>query len=319
MGITIIKPGMLSTIQDSGRYGHQNVGVPVSGAMDNLALRLGNLVLMNHENEAALECTMIGPTIRFEQRQLICITGADLSPTINANSVSLWKPLLVERGDTLSFGKPLNGVRCYICFYGGLRIPKVLGSRSTYLAGHFGGLEGRALQENDFISFRIPYQSELKQANWRLSYLFYPTKVKTIRVLAGPHIKDFENLSIVHFFSKPFTLSNDSNRIGYRLEATTPLQLKSKTDILSSAVTFGSIQVTPQGAPIVLMADRGTTGGYPIIAQVASIDLPILGQCIPGEEIFFEHITLEEAQQLYIKQIRDLQLLKKAIAFKYDE
>lgn len=311
---------MLTTIQDSGRFEHQHIGVPVSGAMDYLALRLGNLVLMNDEKEAALECTMIGPTIRFDQRQLICITGADLSPAINGNSVTLWKPLLVEKGETLSFGKRINGARCYICFYGGLQIPKVLGSQSTYIAGQFGGLEGRALQENDFISFRSPYQSGLKQPNWRLSNFFYPSlNLKTIRVLAGPHIKDFESLSIVQFFSNQFTISNDSNRIGYRLETTEPLELKIKKDILSSAVNFGSIQVTPQGSPIILMADRGTTGGYPIIAQVISIDLPLLAQCMPGEQILFELITLDDAQHLYIKQVQELRRLKKAIAFKYDE
>lgn len=320
MGMTIIKPGILTTVQDGGRLGHQNVGVPVSGAMDELALRVGNMLLTNDEHEAAIECTLMGPTIRFEHKQLICIAGADLSPTLNGNPVSLWKPLLVDQGDILAFGKRLTGMRCYICVYGGLQIPKVLGSLSTYLGGNFGGFEGRALQANDYIAFRNPYAFAITEINWRLDPTIYPTlQSQAISVLAGPHLKDFEELSIVHFLSEEFTIGNESNRIGYRLETDYPLQRKIKKDILSSAVTFGTIQVTPQGMPIILMADRGTTGGYPIIAQVASIDLPLLAQCIPSEKIVFKLVSLQEAQQLYRQQEQDIQLLKKVIAFKYDK
>jgi len=318
MGIKIIKAGMLTTIQDLGRYGLQRYGMAVSGAMDSYALRLGNCILGNPDNEAAIECTVLGPIIYFEQAQLICLTGADLSPKVDGQPLPMWQPVPIEAGSLLSFGRPNSGCRAYICFRGGLDIPEVLGSRSTYSKGQIGGWQGRALHEGDRIAFRHHYTGKDSLFHWSMDPGLYPDlTTEVIRVLNGPQRDQFESDSLQNFFSDVFTISKNSDRMGYRLQSR-PLQLKEKKELLSTAVTFGSIQVPPDGNAIILMADHPTTGGYPVIGQVATVDLPLLAQKGPEDSIRFERIDLDEAQNL-LKQ-RQIQLikLKRAIALKYE-
>ena len=319
MGISIIKPGMLTTVQDRGRYGFQKSGMVVSGAMDTLAFQLGNMVLGNPENAAALECTIIGPTIRFDKGQRIAITGGDLSPNMDGEPIPMWKPIYVPTGSILSFGQPRSGCRSYICFFGGLDIPVVLQSRSTYLRGKMGGWHGRALEKGDRIPFCTSTEGHHKTATWQISTNCYTDlRSNTVRVIKGPHLGSFKNESIVDFFSTPFSISNESDRMGYRLMGAA-LRQKQPTELLSAAVTFGTIQVPSQGHPIVLMADRPTTGGYPIIAQVASIDLPLLAQLKPQEQINFEIVTLAEAQQLLENRYRQINQLRQSIALQYEQ
>ncbi|WP_343561138.1 biotin-dependent carboxyltransferase family protein [Sphingobacterium sp.] len=318
MGIKIIKGGMLTTIQDLGRYGLQRYGMAVSGAMDSYALLLGNSILANADNEAAIECTLLGPTIYFEQPQLIAVTGADLSPQVDGQPLPMWKPVLIEAGSLLSFGRPNSGCRAYICFRGGLDVPEVLGSRSTYSKGQIGGWQGRALKEQDRIAFNNPYDGEHRQFPWRIDPTLYPDlSTKVIRVMDGPQRDQFESNSLQSFFADVFTISKNSDRMGYRLQSR-PLLLKEKKELLSTAVTFGSIQVPPDGNPIILMADHPTTGGYPVIAQVATVDLPLLAQKGPEENIRFERIELDEAQNLLKQRYIELIKLKRAIALKYE-
>ncbi len=308
---------MLTTVQDLGRLGYQRYGMVVGGAMDLLALRLGNILLGNPENEAGLECTVIGPALMFRTDQLIALTGGDLSPRIDDLPVVMWKPLFVKAGSRLTFGKLRYGCRCYICFYGGLDIPLVMQSRSTYLPAKIGGLLGRALENQDTIGFRSPYSCEKRQFNWHISPKVYANIAsKIVRVIKGPHIDQFDGDSLNAFFSSIFTVDVNSNRMGYRL-LSSPLTRKIKKEILSSAVTLGTIQVPPEGTPIILLSDRPTTGGYPVIAQVASIDIPIIVQKMPHEKIQFEMITLEEAQLLVRLQHKQISQLKRAIAIKY--
>lgn len=319
MGISVVKAGLLTSVQDLGRYGYQRYGIAVCGAMDTWALQLGNAILANHEEEAAIECTNLGPTLYFEKDQLICITGGDLSPTIDGTPIAMWKPVFVSQGGVLSFGKTVSGCRSYICFYGGLDIPKVLESRSTYTKAGIGGYEGRALKKQDHIGFRSPYVGTKTEFKWQMDPSLYgDLTVRTIRVTAGPQFERFNKDAHLDFLFGTFTLGRASDRMGYRLESN-PLRLKEKTEMLSSAVTFGTIQVPPQGNAIVLMADHPTTGGYPVIAQVASIDLPLLAQMIPMDQIDFKLTTFEEAQELLRLRFKKLQQLKRAIAFKYDE
>lgn len=319
MGIRVIKAGLLTSIQDLGRFGFQRYGMAVCGAMDTLALRLGNILLGNKEGEAAIECTSLGPTLYFEQGQLICITGADLSPTVDGQPVTMWKPIFVVAGSTLSFGKPLSGWRSYICFYRGLEIPEVMGSKSTYMKGELGGWKGRALRKQDQIGFSQPYAGAETKFKWRMATSLYSDlSCQRIRVTAGSQLDLFDYTAILDFISNPFTLSQSSDRMGYRLESK-PLMLKVPEEFLSSAVTFGTIQVPPQGNAIVLMADHPTTGGYPIIGQVASIDLPLLAQMAPLDQIEFDLIALDEAHELLRNQNKQLNQLKRTIAFKYDE
>jgi len=319
MGISIIKAGLLSTVQDLGRWGFQRQGVPVSGAMDRLALRLGNVLLGNDESAAAIECTWTGPSIRFDQDQLISITGANLLPKLNGKEIALWKPMYVPKDAVLSFGKAdSEGCRAYICFYGGLDVPLVLGSRSTYLSGKMGGLNGQALVQGDQISFLKAFESVSSTFNWSMDSSLYPNLAsRKIRIIAGPHTDRLEKDSLLDLFKQSFEISNSSDRMGYRLKSKM-LHLKDKRELLSSGVCFGTIQLPADGQPIILMADHGTTGGYPIIGQVASIDIPLLAQLKPGEHIQFEEIDLRAAQQLLLEQEQQINRLRQGVRLKYE-
>lgn len=319
MGIKVIKAGLLTSVQDLGRSGYQRYGMTVCGAMDTWALRLGNTILGNEEGEAAIECTNLGPTLYFEKSQLICVTGGNLSPMVDGDSIAMWKPVFVPEGGVLSFGRPVSGCRSYICFYRGLEIPEVLGSRSTYVKGRIGGWKGRALNKQDHIGFRSPYVGTKTDFRWRMTPSLYSDfTIRKIRVIAGPQFECFDSYALVDFLSAAFTLSQAADRMGYRLESRS-LRLKEQVEMLSSAVTFGTIQVPPQGNAIVLMADHPTTGGYPVIGQVATVDLPLLAQMVPMDQFEFDLITVDEAQGLLQSQSKQLKQLKSAIAFKYDE
>jgi len=318
MGFSVIKAGMQTTIQDLGRFGFQKFGMVVSGAMDALALRLGNIILGNDEHMAGLECTTIGPTLSFDQAQLIAITGADLSARLDGVLVALWKPIFVAAGSVLSFGKPVSGCRAYICFQNGLEIPDIMDSQSTYLKAKIGGWHGRALQKDDRIAFCSAYNKPVFSFNWRLSsQLYTDLSLTKIRVIKGPQFDDFEQESIVQFISESFGITALSDRMGYRLNSL-PLRLTKPMELLSSAVTFGTVQVPPQGQAIVLMADHPTTGGYPVLAQVARVDLSLLAQKQVGDQLQFELISLTEAHQLLKNQEQQLNQLKRSIALTYD-
>lgn len=317
MGIKVIKAGMLSTIQDLGRKGYRKEGVIESGAMDKDALRMGNLILGNEETEAALECTLTGPSVLFESDALIAITGADLSPELDGVPVEMWRPIVVVKGAVLSFGEAVTGCRAYLALQGGFDLPEVLGSHSTYLRAGFGGFEGRALKKNDRIAFNLDVPVLPEQLNWSVSRSLYdPLNPRLIRVMKGPEFELFQEKSLAGLFLNDFKITNAADRMGYQLEGPI-LQLKTAKEMLSSAVAFGTIQVTAQGNPIVLMADHQTTGGYPRILQVLSIDLGKLAQLRPGELIQFELLTLKQAQKLLISREEEMKQLQQSLTFKY--
>ncbi|MFD2966415.1 5-oxoprolinase subunit C family protein [Sphingobacterium bambusae] len=319
MGIKVIQAGLLTTVQDLGRFGLQRYGMVVSGAMDGLALRLGNMLLGNDENEAALECTMVGPRLLFEERRRIVLTGGDLSAALDGVAVPMWKPISVHAGSILSFGKAVHGCRCYICFDRGLAIETLMGSKSTYLRAKIGGWKGRALQKGDRIPFQYVDEKESTDLRWRLGHIGYPDlSQRSIRVIEGPHYAQFDQRSREDFLNISFLISNESDRMGYRL-ASAALRLTLPIELLSSAVTFGTIQVPPQGQPIVLMADHPTTGGYPIIGQVIEADLPLLAQLQPQDSIRFERVTVADAQQIVKDRHQQIQELKISIALKYEK
>src|SRR5690606_30843223 len=224
---------------------------------------------------------------------------------------------VVPAGALLTFGKPKKGWRAYLCFYGGLNVPKVLGSASTYLRGAIGGWQGRALQKGDQLSFCTAWLQESSSFKWRMASSCYRgLDNKIIRVIAGPQHALFDSQQ--RLTAGLFTISSNSDRMGYRLESA-KLYLREKKELLSSATTFGTIQVPPDGQPIVLMADHPTTGGYPIIAQVATVDLPLMAQLPPGAKIQFAWITVKEAQSLWRDQEDELHKLKLSLALKYGE
>lgn len=305
MSITVLKPGLLSSIQDLGRVGHQHLGIPVGGAMDGRAHRLANLLVGNTDDEATLEITLTGPTLQFEAPGCMAISGAQLSPALNGKPIPNNRPIVFRAGDTLAFGARQSGLRAYIAWHGGVDIPLTMSSRSTYLRGGFGGFMGRSLKKGDTLALCANLDAlgldSLEQALWDIK-VYMPATLASlprtaIRCMRGPHDTLFTAQAIKDFFSADFRVSAESERMGYRLQGAR-LNLKDSMQLLSEATCFGSVQVPPDGNPIVLMADRQTTGGYAKIAHVATVDLPAIAQSMPGDTLSFTEISLEEAQRL---------------------
>lgn len=326
MKMRILKPGMLSSFQDEGRIGHQPLGVSVVGAMDQRAHRLANILVGNETDCASLEITLTGPTLQFTQACCIALCGADLGPTLNGNPVAMNRPLTIRAQDELQFGAKKHGTRAYLAVHGGFAIPEVLGSQSTYLRSHFGGWHGRALKRGDEIPLQRPLKEigkdggnleALAQALWSIK-LYLPGVISgstraRIRLIKSQQWDEFTPASHEALLSQPYRISPDSERMGYRLQGPDILMTKPR-QMISEATTFGTIQVPAGGQPIVLMADRQTTGGYPKIAYVATIDLPLLAQMAPGDIMQFELVSLEAAQALDAARTRALIDLALALA-----
>lgn len=328
MSFRVIKPGLLTTIQDLGRWGFQQHGVIVSGAMDSYSLRIANWLVGNQEDEAVLEITLIGPTLRIEEDCLLAITGGHLSPTIDGKPVPMWRPVYVQKGRILEFGQCQSGCRSYLAVAGGYIIPEVMNSKSTYLRGEIGGYKGRALQVNDVIACYKPSSlsthwsknttiEPFTTTNWSVHYQDFISFQENpiIRVIKGSQYDHFTDSSKNELIEQSFFITNQSDRMGYRLSGPN-MKLQKQRSLLSEAVSNGSIQVPPDGNPIILLADHQTTGGYPKIAQMISVDLPLIGQVKPGEAIHFSLITLEKAEHLYLQKEQQLKELKIAISLK---
>ncbi len=313
----ILHPGFLTTIQDRGRYGFQKYGVLTNGAMDPFALRVANILVGNEPDEAAMEITLQGPSIEFTEDVNLAVCGASLSPTLNEQPFPEWRRVFAKSGSHLSFGKSLAGCRAYLAVHGGFDVPIVMGSKSTYLRAGFGGFSGRALQKGDTINVCTLSFGQQSKRNWYVNPAIFPSYSShpIARVVRGPDFERFATESGQHFLSRSFLISPQSDRMGYRLNGPT-LKLTEWPDKLSSAVTLGTIQLPSDGNPIILMADRQTMGGYPCIAQVIGVDIPVLAQLKPGDKLRFQEISLEEAQNLWREQERNLQILRQAVLFK---
>jgi antagonist of KipI len=315
MGIKVIKPGLLTSVQDLGRVGYRKDGVIVSGAMDSLALEIGNLLLGNEVGEAGLECTLMGPKLLFMQDQLVALTGGDLSPMVDGLPVKMWRPLFVAKGSVLSFGAAASGCRLYVTVFGGFDLPLVMGSKSTYLKAGFGGLEGRKLKSDDVLRFKNTFKGDDGVFNWSLDLRFYPDlNDSEIRVVEGPEYHWFEDREAL--FNATYLITKEADRMGYRLQGPS-IRLKEPREMLSSAVAYGTVQVTSNGSAILLMADHQTTGGYPRIVQVISADLVKLAQMKGGQQIHFNLVTLTEARAALLIRQKQMKQLKQTITFKY--
>lgn len=292
----LIEPGLLTTVQDRGRYGYQRYGVPVSGAMDEFALRMANVLVGNDQGAAALEITVQGPTIEFLAPTWIAITGADLSATIDERTVSLWESVQVHAGSVLAFGDPRDGMRAYLAVRGGIDVPIVMGSRSTYLKGRFGGLQGRALRKGDRLSTLPPDRSEFVPKRLPKNYTapLYGGSHR-LRVITGPQQDAFERGALSAFLGSRYKVSSQSDRMGYALDGP-KIEHRDGADIISDGNPPGAIQVPGDGVPRILLADRGTTGGYTKIATVITSDLSKLAQALPAHAIAFRQVSLQEAQ-----------------------
>ncbi|MFF2341022.1 5-oxoprolinase subunit C family protein [Bacillus mycoides] len=328
MDVEILHAGMFTTVQDLGRFHYQQYGVPVGGAMDKNALRMINMLVGNEENEAGLEITIMGPKLLIKKTTLLAIGGADMEPLLNGERIPLWRPILAEEGSMLCLGKAKSGCRAYVTFAGGININRTMGSKSTYIRAALGGIEGRMLKKGDYFQigtgaevasrFIQNLQEEKRiKTKWAICNNALPKYKKhpILRVITDFEYDQFTEESIKSFFSKEYKVSNYADRMGYRLDGDV-LNRVEEIEILSSPVTFGTIQVPNGGQPIILMADRQTTGGYPRIGNVISVDLPLLAQLKPGDYVTFEKITMEDAAQLYIKQETSMSLLKKFIALR---
>lgn len=315
--IKVQKPGLCTTVQDIGRIGFQQFGIPVSGVMDEFAFLTANYILENEKNNAVLEIPYLGPTLEFDFDISIAITGANLSPKLNGVDINMWESIDIKKGDVLSFVSPRKGARAYIAFAGEIDVPLLNGSKSTLLKSKLGGFEGRQLKMLDIINIKNPRVLTKKNI---LNPNFIPeyTRNENIRVVLGPQDNYFTEKGINTFFTSEYTITKNADRMGMRLEGE-EIEHKEKADIISDAAVFGSIQVPGNGQPIILLADRQTTGGYTKIGTVIKADLPKLAQMSPNDKIKFIKLDIEEAQEEYIKFYENLENIKNSFLQKEEK
>ena len=283
MSITILNPGTLTSVQDLGRIGYQQYGVSVSGVMDPRSASIANILVGNDEGEAVLECTMMGPHLRFDAPNIIAITGGDLGATLDGQSIDTYRA-----------------------------VPVVMGSRSTDMKAKIGGYQGRKLQKDDVIAFRAP-KTDLKNLGVRhISPEFVPRAEYKLRVVLGPQDDAFTELGAMTFLSSVYTLTPEFDRMGCRLDGELIEHIKDG-NIISDGIAFGAIQVPSAGKPIIMLADRQTTGGYTKIANVISADFRILAQLKAGDRVRFEKVSITTAQEALLAQRAALRCLRGAM------
>ena len=310
--VEVIDGGMLTTVQDLGRYGYQRYGVPTSGALDVFSLRVANRLVGNPDAAAGLEVTLIGPRLKFLVPASIALTGADLGARLDGQPLPRWQSALVDAGATLSFGDSLDGMRAYLAVAGGIDVPVVLGSRSTYTRSKLGGVEGRPLKAGDVLQI-LGERPVLLGGARRMPESIRPEygHSHTVRVVLGPQEDRFSASGIETFVSSTYTVAPQSDRMGYRLTGPTIEHLRGP-DIVSDGTPFGAVQVAGDGVPIVLLADRGTAGGYTKIATAIGPDLPRLAQALPGDTVRFVRVDLEAAYEAVREQERQIESIAAA-------
>jgi biotin-dependent carboxylase-like uncharacterized protein len=294
----VLSPGIISTVQDLGRFGCARYGVAASGALDGFAARVANLLVGNDENAAVVETTLMGLRLKILRDAVVAVTGGDLQPRIGAGPLPLWRAQHVREGDTLVFSGPASGLRAYLAVAGGIRVAAVMGSRSTNLASGFGGFEGRALRQGDVLAAG-PAEDPLRFAE----RAFLPKEVPVcaspwrLRVLWGPQDDHFSEEGRQVFATAAFSVSPDSDRTGIRLKGPAVERKPGlEESIISEGILPGAIQVPGDGQPIVILGETAS-GGYRKIATVISADLARLGQITPGDEVSFEAVAVDEAVQ----------------------
>ena len=295
-GLLIEEAGLLTTVQDIGRWGYQHYGVSVSGAMDMVAHCRANRLIGNPPEAATLEITLVGPVLRFETAMRVGVAGAAFELRLDASEVSTETVLHAHAGQSLTFGPRTAGARAYLAAAGGFAVPPVLGSRSTHLRSAMGGLEGRALRAGDRLSvgsaFGVP-RRESAATRWTRRM---PLGGARVRVLPGPHADLFDPAALRRLETGRYTIRAESDRMGYRLDGQ-PIAGPDGLSLLSQGLPLGAVQALPSGGAIVAMADRQTAGGYPRVATVVTADIPVLGQLAPGDWMEFERCDLQTARQ----------------------
>lgn len=324
MSLKIIKAGILDTIQDGGRYGFQHLGINPGGAMDRFASQVVNMLVGNDIVEPVIETHFPSSIFLFEQEAMIAVGGADFSATINGDNIPPWQPVIIAKNSILQFEKWKSGARCYLAVKEKLNIPKWLNSYSTNLKAGSGGFNGRSLQKGDEIFFKEKneYKCYLKNEDfvilhWKADVVWKEAPIERIAVVAGNEWCVLTEESKENFLQESFVIGSLADRMGYRLQR--KLKAKENGELVSSAVSFGTIQLLPGGEPIVLMADHQTTGGYPRIAHVASAHLPLLAQKRIGDKIYFRLTDQEHAEELLFLQQQHLLQLQNACKFRLEE
>jgi antagonist of KipI len=307
--LVVLKPGMLTTIQDRGRWGWQSRGVPVAGPMDPCAHRVANALVGNPVDAASLEITLLGPELAFEDERLAAVAGAEFDVAVDDRAAPWNAAFLVPSGARLRFRGRKQGARAYLAVAGGVDVMPTLGSRSTHVLSAMGGLDGRAVKAGD----RIPLgdRSTARGAAPALDAPIVPLPrgEAVIRVLPGPQLDYFSSDALVTLQSAPYAIAQNSDRMGFRLAGPTIVHARG-ADIISDATPLGVLQVPASGQPILLMADRQTAGGYPKLATVITADMAVAGQLGPGDAIRFVVCTPREAMAALIAQERALMALE---------
>lgn len=310
--IKVIDGGFLTTVQDLGRHGYQRFGVPVSGAMDQYAMRIANLLVGNDEAAAVLEITLLGPILLFSSKARVALTGSDLGAAIDGNPIGPWRSVDIPQGSRLSFLGRRSGARSYLAISGGLDVLETMGSRSTSIRESIGGVQGRPLEKGGSLT-TFHSKSDLPLIAVPKQHIYNYPDIQRVRVMLGPQQENFTKQGIKTFLSESYEISNDCNRIGIRLVGP-KISHKSGSDIISDGTSFGSVQVPGDGMPLILMADRGTTGGYAKIATVITPDLWKVSQVLPGNKLTFESVTIEEAVTINRKREAEISNLKALVA-----
>ena len=336
MSIRVARAGLLTSVQDLGRYGLQHLGIVPGGAMDPVAHTIANALVGNPAQAATLECTLLGPTLEMEQDALVALYGGAFDAKAGGLPMPRSRPVLLKAGTILATGASSRGARAYLAIAGGFQVPEILGSRSTYVPAGFGGLSGRAVQAGDLL----PGVTDLAQLSlsrferilrpqagvdnaavrsvrWFVPDLTLPSgSAMTLRAMEGRHHAQFDGASVEAFFNHAWRIAPASNRMGYRLEGPR-LMRSSPADILSEPTCLGTVQVPNDGAPIALMADHQTTGGYPKIAEIAGVDIPGLAQLAPGGSVRFVQCAVEEAEAARLAAGDKVRELLQAIEWNY--
>jgi len=335
MSLLVLRPGPLSLFQDAGRHGYQAYGAPVCGVMDHVAYRLANALVGNRTPLPVLEMTLSGPQIQFQQDACIAVCGAPFSLRCDNRPLAVNRPHLIRAGQVLDItaapvlnGRPQGHARASLAIAGGIRLTTTMESASTDLKSRMGGIQGRALAADDTLVLNRKINATAADAldNFLDDFRIYlPAGLglaarQHIRITRGVHWMLFDARQQALFLNSPYSITANSDRMGYRLDGPS-LEPEPGLQILSEPTAFGTIQVPPDGLPIILMADRQTTGGYPKIANVASVDLPVLARCVPGERLRLTLISLDEAHRLFSQRealfaqvLRSLEPLTSSIA-----
>lgn len=299
--IKVLKPGFLTTVQDFGRFGYAHLGISASGAADALSLRVGNLLVGNSQNAAALEMTLTGGVFEFEADSIVAVTGSDFGPTVRGGEIPRWSSVAIKAGDRLECGPTKSGARCYLCIHGGISCQQMLGSVSTHLLTGIGGIDGRALKKGDLLKVGDGANPSVRLTRLLPSTIKILEEKKNLLVTAGPQRDWFAGGAQKTFFSSTYSVSEDSNRMGLRLNGPVLSRVTQK-EMLTEGVSLGAIQVPQSGQPIILFVEHQTTGGYPKIANVITADFHRLGQLRPRDVVQFEAVSFERADELFKQQ-----------------